>query len=134
MVKALQPVRLPFVLQSDAVNSCLGFLIVQSMSFSCWWHHLALARTNTTSIVMTLRLRPFTCPQASRVEFGRILGIDHVPGAPMWLCATCQRALRPPNPSLPAASCPNSMFLYNIPPELQGLSVMETRLISQVSI
>ena len=55
------------------------------------------------------------------------------PGAPMWLCDTCRRALE--NDNIPStASDANHMRLSYIPVELQDLTVMETRLISQVRI
>lgn len=51
----------------------------------------------------------------------------------MWLCDTCRRALE--NDLIPsAATDANNMRLSYIPEELQGLTVMETRLISQVCI
>ena len=71
--------------------------------------------------------------QANRARFAELLGMNYEPGAPMWLCDTCRRALE--NDNIPStASDANHMRLSYIPVELQDLTVMETRLISQVRI
>ena len=74
---------------------------------------------------------PFdACTQATRQTYAALLGVEHAEGQPMWLCKTCMRALQGGN--VPSTSAANNMALAPIPPELQGLTVMETRLISRV--
>lgn len=68
--------------------------------------------------------------QANRARFAELMGMDRAAGDPMWLCHTCKRTLDAD--SVPPTSVHNHMELAPIPPELQGLTVMETRLISQV--
>ena len=72
----------------------------------------------------------YACTQATRQMYAALLGVEHAEGQTMWLCNTCKRALQGGN--VPSTSAANNMALAPIPPELQGLTVMETRLISRV--